>query len=138
MEEAVLGVGNEMKSDDGVGKYIIDSLKKAGTKKLLVYGGTAPENVFHRLRGISSLFIVDAGDFSGTPGEIKATTSIPEDLAVSTHSTSIKAMVTYLKRGLNIGKITVILIQPKSLSFGSRLSREVKDAADRVVRMLLS
>lgn len=136
MKEAVLLLGNELKSDDSVGKYITDRLRKKNTKKLLVYGGIAPENSFHKLRGVSALYIVDSGEFGGRPGEIRIFKGFPENLAISTHTTNMAKIVRYLKMSLGIKKIRIILIQPKTLSFGSSLSPEVSEAADRVVDLL--
>lgn len=136
MKEAVLALGNELKSDDSVGKYIMDRLRKKNIKKLLVYGGMVPENSFHKLRGISILSIVDSGEFGGNPGEIRMFEGFPENLAISTHTTNMAKIVKYLRASLGIKKIRIILIQPKTLSFGSSPSPEVRKAADRVVKLL--
>jgi hydrogenase 3 maturation protease len=137
MKKAILGLGEELKADDGVGKYVIDKLKKRKIKHLLLYSNV-PENAFTALRkkGIGELTIVDAADFSGKPGEIRIVSDFKETVRLSTHSTSISKMVDYIKKSIGIKHITIILIQAKSLEFGKEMSPEVKQAGDMVIDLL--
>ncbi len=137
MRKAILGLGEELKADDGVGKYIVDELKKRKIKHLLLYSNV-PENAFTALRKkeIEELTIVDAADFSGKPGEIRIMSDFKETVRLSTHSTSISKMVDYIKKSIGIKHVTIVLIQAKSLEFGEEMSLEVKAAGDMVVDLL--
>ena len=137
MKKAILGLGEELKADDGVGKYIVDELKKRKTKHLLLYS-SVPENAFTTLRKreIGELTIVDAADFSGKPGEIRIVSDFKETVRLSTHSTSISKMVDYIKKSIGIKHVTIVLIQAKSLEFGEKMSSEVKQAGDMVIDLL--
>lgn len=138
--EAVLALGNELKSDDAVGKYVVDKLKKK-TDKLLVYGGIAPENCLFRFKGksVSRLYIVDAADFNSDPGDIKILEggqSLQKARIAFTHSTNLKFLIKVLQEMIGVQEVFIILIQVKRLGFGRRLSAEVKAAADQIVRFL--
>ena len=137
MKKAILGLGEELKADDGVGKYVIGGLKKRKTKHLLLYFNV-PENAFTTLRKkeIGELTIVDAADFSGRPGEIRIVSDFKETIRLSTHSTSVSKMVDYIKKSIGIKHVTIILIQAKSLEFGEKMSQEVKQAGDMVIDLL--
>jgi hydrogenase 3 maturation protease len=137
MKKAILGLGEELKADDGVGKYVIDKLKKRKSKHLLLYS-SVPENAFTKLRNkdIGELTIVDAADFSGRPGEIRIVSDFKETIRLSTHSTSVSKMVDYIKKSIGIKHVTIILIQAKSLEFGEEMSPEVKQAGDMVIDLL--
>jgi len=137
MTKAILGLGEESKADDGVGKYIIDELRKKKSKHLLVYSAV-PENAFTKLRGkgIKSLTIIDAADFAGKPGQIKIVSSFKEKTQLSTHSTSLTKLVKYINQSIGIKEVSLILIQPKSLEFGEKMSREVKSAGEIVINLL--
>ncbi len=137
MRKAILGLGEEQKADDGVGKYVIDELKKRKTKHPLLYF-SVPENAFTTLRKkrIGELTIVDAADFSGRPGEIRILSDFKETIRLSTHSTSISKMVDYIKKSIGIKHVTTILIQAKSLEFGEKMSSEVKQAGNMVIDLL--
>jgi hydrogenase maturation protease len=138
MGKAILGLGQELKADDGVGRYVINGLKRNKSKHTLIYSDV-PENAFTKLRKtkISSLTIVDAADFSGKPGEIKITSAMKEKSQLSTHSTSITKLLRYINQSIGITDITLVLIQAKSLEFGKEMSDEVKAAGDTVVKLLL-
>jgi hydrogenase 3 maturation protease len=137
MRKAILGLGEELKADDGVGKYVIDELQKRKSKHLLLYF-SVPENAFAVLRRnkVKELTIVDAADFSGKPGEIKVLDSVKEKARLSTHSTSLSKVADYIKKSIGVKEITIILIQAKSLEFGAEMSPEVKQAGDMVVELL--
>ena len=138
MKKAILGLGEELKADDGVGKYIVDELKKRKSKHLILYS-SVPENAFTKLRnkGIGELTIIDAADFSGRPGEIRIVSDFKETIRLSTHSTSISKMVDYMKKSIGIKHVTIVLIQAKSLEFGEKMSPEIKQAGDMVIDLLL-
>ena len=137
MKRAILGLGEETKADDGVGNYVIDELKKRKSKHILLYSNV-PENAFTKLRGkgINSLTIIDAADFSGRPGQIKIMSGFKEKTQLSTHSTSLTKLVKYINQSVGIKDISLILIQPKSLEFGEKMSHEVKTAGDMIVDLL--
>ncbi len=132
---AVLGLGEELKADDGIGKYVIDRLREKKSKNLLIHS-PVPENAFTRLRGVDSLTIVDAADFSGRSGEIRIVKELKEKERLSTHSTSLSNLVKYIKKTKGIKDITLILIQAKSLEFGGEMSEEVKAAGEKIVSLL--
>lgn len=134
--KAVLGLGEELKADDGVGKYVIDRLEAKGSKHVLIYS-PVPENAFTRLRkGIDALTIVDAADFSGRPGELRIVKEFKERDRLSTHSTSLSNIVKYIRDSIGIKDITLVLIQAKSLEFGEEMSPEVKEAGNKIVDLL--
>jgi len=137
MTKAILGLGEETKADDGVGKYIIDELRKKKSKHLLVYSAV-PENAFTKLRGkgIKSITIIDAADFAGKPGQIKIMSEFREKTQLSTHSTSLTKLVKYINQSIGIKHVTIVLIQAKSLEFGEEMSPEVKQAGDMVIDLL--
>jgi hydrogenase 3 maturation protease len=137
MKTAVLGLGEEIKGDDGIGKYVIDRLRKKKISYLLVYS-SVPENAFVKLRGkqIDKLIIVDAADFSGRPGEFRIIKNFSEQKRLSTHSTSISNIMKYIKKSIGIADIELIAIQVKSIGFGSRMSKEVRKAGDTIVGLL--
>lgn len=133
--KGVLALGNSLKSDDGVGAYIFEKLRGKGL--FAIFGGDAPENVLHRLegRGIDRLWIVDAADFGGEPGEIRILDDLPQDVSLSTHATNLATLVRYIKKEYGVTS-RFILIQAKSLDFGGELCKEVMAAADKVVTFL--
>jgi hydrogenase 3 maturation protease len=67
----ILGIGNSMKQDDGVGPTVISKLKikneKLKMNVKLLDGGMAPENYTGKIKQLKpdTLIIIDAVDFCG-------------------------------------------------------------------------
>ena len=133
---AIVGIGNRMRGDDGVGPALIDSLKNVLPEERfsLFDCGETPENWIIPIVNAKPkiVFIVDSVDFGATPGSIKIFE--PTELGpsgISTHSMSLDIFVNYLKEELGV-TIFLIGIQPKSLRLGDRISNPVSKAIDKL------
>lgn len=127
----VLGVGNEMKGDDALGRYVIDRLK---TKNKL-FCGEMPENFIGKIKefGPDAALIVDAVDFGGRPGEIVfADIKEFEASSLSTHSLSFALM----SRMISGTDMFVVGVQPQSLEFGQSMSTKATKSAKSIVGAL--
>lgn len=134
---AVIGIGNEMKGDDGVGINVAERLKKDKKCEILI-GGTTPENLTGTIKKIkpSHILIIDAADMGLKPGEMKVLD--PGNISgvgFSTHSFSISTFSDYLKRETG-AKTAILGIQPKSIELGGGISDEVARSADAALVML--
>jgi hydrogenase 3 maturation protease len=129
----VVGVGNEMRGDDGAGVALARKLKKI--KKLTaIEGGVAPENITIKIKRLkpSHLIFVDAADFGGKPGEvIVADPSAIIGKTVSTHTLPLSLMAEYLKHETG-ARILVLGIQPEHAIFGCEMSQPVKKAVEKL------
>jgi len=137
MVTVILGVGNEIKSDDGVGSYIVNKLKNQNSNLKrgfqIFNAGTTPENFSGEIKRLKpdKLIIIDAADFRGFPGESREIE--PEQIKLISFSTHID----YLKADLPNMAVQVIGIQPKILGFGEKLSPEVQATADKICQTIL-
>ncbi|OGC29415.1 hydrogenase maturation peptidase HycI [candidate division WOR-1 bacterium RIFOXYB2_FULL_48_7] len=144
MVTVILGVGNEIKSDDGVGSYIVNKLKNQNSNLKrgfqIFNAGTTPENFSGEIKRLKpdKLIIIDAADFRGFPGESREIE--PEQIKLisfSTHNFTLKVFIDYLKADLPNMAVQVIGIQPKILGFGEKLSPEVQATADKICQTIL-
>ncbi|MGB9613847.1 MAG: hydrogenase maturation protease, partial [Candidatus Margulisiibacteriota bacterium] len=106
----------------------------------LIDGGTAPENHTREIKRIrpDTLIVVDAIDFGGQPGEIKAFGI--EDIGThsfSTHNISLKTLVDFLRIDLPDLNVIIIGIQPKQTGLGEELSPEVEKAVKELCMSLV-
>lgn len=141
---AILGVGSDLRADDAAGELVLEKLKalpgvaSAKPEVRLFFGETAPENLTGEIRKFnpSHIIIIDSADMGQKPGSVEL---IPLEniggISFSTHRIPTKVMVDYL---LNLLKcdVTMIGIQPKSVSFGEAVSEEVKHSADQIAALL--
>ena len=141
----VLGVGNAMKGDDGVGPHVAALLSaqpvvvdfaRASTLQSIDCG-TTPENytaVVRRLRP-DLLVIVDAAEMGLQAGECRI---IPPDragaLGLSTHSMPLSLFVSYVRDLAS--SIVLVGVQPRSMAFGEGLSAEAAAACKLLVEVL--
>jgi len=127
----VLGVGNDMKGDDALGRYVIDRLK---TKNKL-FCGEMPENFISRIKSLKpdAVLIVDAVDFQGKPGEIAFTDAKRlKSASTTTHSLSFSLMSKLLPDT----DMFLIGVQPLSLGFGKLMSLKAKEGAENIIATL--
>ena len=125
----ILGVGNELRGDDGVGVYIAKKLKG----KNVINAGVAPENFVGKIKKMKPdrVVIFDALDFGGKPGEVKVVDARKtEGLKISTHSLPLSFFCGLFGKT----EIYVVGIQPRNREFGGRIDREVKRSADDLIK----
>ena len=111
-----MGIGNELKYDDGVGPFIISKLNNIDLNEniLLINAQTVPENFTGKIRmeNPSHIIIIDACLMGLTPGDYKIVNSEEfTNIGISTHSMSL----SYFVKFLNQDKVLFLGIEPQSL-----------------------
>ncbi len=131
----LLGVGNPLARDDGVGVWVAERFHGEGW--LSIPAGQAPENVLGKIARLAPkrLVVVDAVEMGLPPGTIRRIPGLPGRAPWgSTHALPLSALFAELCRG--IGEVVLIGIQPKDLSLGEGLSPEVAAAARELLGIL--
>lgn len=137
----VLGVGNELKSDDGVGPFIIKKLKEENIENknlLFIDGKTVPENFTGKIRKEkpTHLIIVDACLMDLQPGEMQIVNKYEfANIGISTHSMSLSFFVRYLEKDTDFG-IIFVGIEPETMDWGERPTPKVEKAANEFIEIL--
>ncbi len=136
----VLGIGSELRGDDVAGVLAAQHIEKIITRKntppavLVLIGDTAPENLTGEIKKCqpTHLIIIDSAEFGAKPGTIKLL-NLDEIGGTSfcTHSLPLKVLTNYLLQSFKFEPIT-IGIQPKTLAFGAKPSKEIVEAAKRI------
>ncbi len=136
---AILGIGNDLKADDGIGPYIIDQLQGRNPPHVeLINASTVPENFLSHI--IDShphlILLIDAALMQAEAGTIKL---IDKDsiggIAFSSHQLPLTFFLEYLEN--NIATTILILgIQPLTDEFTQPLSKPVQDAANEIITTL--
>lgn len=132
---AIIGVGNYLMGDEGVGIHAIEYLRtfKWPDDVEIIDGGTPGVSLLHLIEGRKLAIVIDCADFGGKPGEVR--TFNPDDLVryeqseASLHATDLlSALELARKTGHYPEKITIVGIQPKKIAMGPALSAECKEA----------
>jgi hydrogenase 3 maturation protease len=139
---AVLGIGNDLKGDDGIGWYVVDRLKKelGKEKNLLLVKTSVPENHVKEINDFAPtmLIIIDSADFKKSPGEIKSIKGYQvKESFVSTHTTPLTLFIRLYQADQPVKKpFFLIGIQRKSNEFGQPMSPPVRKAGDRLAKIM--
>lgn len=130
--KVLLGLGNPLGRDDGVGFYVARALQ--GSEWLAIPTSTL-ENVWGMVEKAQpeKLLIVDAAEMGLPPGSVRR---LPlqkgAEMVGSTHGLPLSFFLPLVRTK----DIVLIGIQPKEYGVGEGLSPEVRAAADFLVRLL--
>ena len=133
MRAVVVGVGNELKADDGIGLSVAKQLQAEGlaSKDVMIVPAEVPENWIQPIAKFRPelLVLVDTADFQGKAGEVRAIRD--EEVSkvfANTHSIPLVLFLEAVKKQSPKSRTVFIGIQPKSLQCGKPMSAEVKKA----------
>jgi len=131
----LMGIGNVLKGDDGIGCYIAKNLEEKNWLSLDC--GTAPENFTSVIRKNKPeiLVIVDAADMDIDGGGFRVVSEEKiENIGISTHNMPLSFLINYLKDSAE--RIIFIGIQPKTVSESEEISDELKKSAEHLIEIL--
>ena len=139
----VVGVGNLLQKDEGVGIHAIQALEKMDLPKdiKLVDGGTEPDLIAYTRAG-DKMIIVDCAKAAGKPGDIYRFK--PEDLAAgkgaltSAHEMGVVENLNLMALTGNKPKDVVIIgIEPAEIDWGMELSATVEQKLPELIKVVL-
>ena len=133
MPVVVLGVGNVLMSDEGVGCRAAELLREHVPPgvRVLSPGAIGPETVSD-VEGATHLLVldcIDAGREPGTVVRLDAAGLAPSAIAMSAHEFGLTDLVMLLgQRGCAPVSVVVMGVQPANVAPGLELSSEVEAA----------
>ncbi len=88
----VLGLGNPLLRDDGIGLHVIAALERLGLPRAggvrICDGGTLGLSLLPEIEGSDGLIVVDAARFGGAPGEVRVFDAEAMDAGIGAASSS--------------------------------------------------
>jgi hydrogenase maturation protease len=142
----VIGCGNLLRGDDGVGPILVRHLWEGGVPPgvRLVDGGTAGMDVSFQMRGARRVVLVDAAATDAEPGTVyrvpgPAVEDLPPLQGLHTHSFRWDHALAFGRWLLGDGypaDVTVYLIEAGGTEPGAELTEPVRSAMDRVLALI--
>jgi len=139
----ILGVGNLLLSDEGVGVHVANELVKMDLppEVSVVEGGTDGFRLLNVITEADRLIVIDAVKGDAEAGsiyrfDIGKVQNCPSGFKTSVHQIGILEVIDL--SGL-IGKTphtTVIGVEPKSLEMGMELTPEIKSKIPRIIELV--
>jgi hydrogenase maturation protease len=134
----VLGLGNPLRGDDGVGSAVIEALRErggCGGQVELIDGGTPGLEIVLLLQGYAHAVVVDAADMGLEPGTWRRFT--PDEVSLSTgaamegtlHDAGLgEALALAEALGVLPAKLVIFGVQPASVGWEPGLTPPVRQA----------
>jgi hydrogenase maturation protease len=141
----VLGLGNLVHTDDGVGVHAVEALRgdvRIPAEVGLLDGGTQGLNLLHHLSGIGRLLVIDAIDAGQPAGTLlrfegKSLRGLPGKASV--HQLGFSDLMIALQLLDDAPDEVIVLgIQPNSTEWGAELSPSVASALPPLVDLVIN
>ena len=140
----IVGIGNLLLSDEGVGVHAVRSLTEqelpAGIE--LLDGGTSGADLVDHLEGRTKVIVIDAASGDGPPGTVyrcKAHELIEQQGGLSLHEFGLAdSLHMAMQLGCAPQDVIVLGVQPASLAPGLELSPEVAKVLPGVLKLALA
>ncbi|MGE0219589.1 hydrogenase maturation protease [Mycolicibacterium sp.] len=142
----VIGCGNLLRGDDGVGPVLVRHLWERGVPAgaKLVDGGTAGMDVAFQMRGARRVVIVDAAATGTAPGTVfrvpgEEFAELPPLQGLHTHSFRWDHAIAFARWALGEDcptDITVFLIEVAGVEMGAELSAPVTAGMEQVIDVI--
>lgn len=133
----LIGAGNELRSDDGVGPFLAKRLVNRLRATVLDAGSALESFLSPVLRETpDTVALIDAVGFDGRKGEVRAFSAADLGTArLGTHGMSPGLFMETLER-MGVARTLLIGIQPGTTAVGQKLSPEVQTAAESLEAVL--
>ncbi len=144
MKISVIGIGNILMSDEGVGVRVAERLRelKNSNENFEVFdGGNMNFQLLEFVEGRDVVIFVDAVDFNGEPGDVKVfrleDVKGPEFFSI--HDLDYTKVIALAKTcGIDVPeKMFVVGIKPKKVSEGLELTPEVQRAVEKAANIVI-
>jgi hydrogenase maturation protease len=145
MSVAVVGLGNLIFSDEGVGVHVVRRLAEAygfPDEVVLIDGGTSAIDLLDQLVEAEHIIFIDAAQTGGPPGSIVALQGARLPVwfreRMSPHQIGLADLLATLSLMDHTPEsVTLIGIEPQSMELGTELTPQIDAAADEALVKVL-
>lgn len=128
-----VGIGNVLKTDDGIGVYISRKIRERDDVTSLTVE-TSIENYIGKINTLDPdiLILIDCVDIKLRPGSSKLLTlNQIQDLTFNTHNISLRRLSEFFNM-----EVFILGIQPEKVEFGENISYLVKTVANKIIKRI--
>jgi len=142
----VLGLGNPLMADEGIGVYLIERLMESAAEYPavdFVDAGTGGLSILHHIEGRHKAIVIDCAFMDEPPGVIRR--FMPEEVQStkvlahqSLHEADLMRIIAMARQlGQVPGQIVIFGIQPERVEPGQVLSQMLVERIDEYISMIL-
>ena len=142
MGKFVLGIGNVLLRDEGIGCHVAHALEEIPLPDVkIIDGGTCPD-VLQFVEDTDKLVIVDAVKGGGTPGQIYRfhleDITLEQKPFLSLHDVGLVDNLMLMQLWHYISEAVIIGVEPKEINWGLELSPELQEKMPQIIDTILS
>jgi len=142
---AIIGLGNTLRRDDGIGIVILESLLKFYKRNDIDYlnFGSASFDLLHQLKAYDTVLLIDGVNAGLKAGELKISQLRDieyklDNFVTSTHEFNLKDIFELSKKLGIKTKIYLAGIQVQDTSFGEGLSQTLKQRKEDILKEIIT
>ena len=141
----VIGIGNNLMTDDGAGVHVIEALRHRQLPEdvLILDGGTLSFTLLEEVEQAGMLIIADAAELHASPGTIRMFRDQEMDVYLgnsvrpSVHEVNLLDVLTAARiRGRMPARYALVGIQPAAIGWGTEPSATVAAAVEQAATMI--
>jgi hydrogenase maturation protease len=146
MGKFVLGIGNVLLRDEGIGCHVAHAMEEIPLPDVKIMdGGTCPD-VLQFLEDADKLVIVDAVKGGGPPGQIYRfhleDITLEQKPFLSLHDVSLvdnlMLMQLWHPDFIGVGEAVIIGVEPREINWGLELSPELQEKMPQIIDTILA
>jgi len=142
MGNLVLGIGNVLLRDEGIGCHVVHALEGISLPDVkIIDGGTCPD-ILQLLGDAGKLVIVDAVKGGGMPGQIYRfhleDITLEEKPFLSLHDLGLVDSLMLMQLWHNVGEAVIIGVEPREIDWGLELSPELQEKIPQIIDAILA
>ena len=140
----VIGIGNLLLMDEGIGVHTINELETHDLPKSIeIYdGGTGGFKLIDLMHGAARVIFIDAVETGKAPGSVtifsaEEVHSLYNKKKYSLHDTDLMEIIKMAEMLGNPPMIEIVGIQPKIINYGTTLSNELAGSMSNIMNTVL-
>ncbi|MGB6874012.1 MAG: HyaD/HybD family hydrogenase maturation endopeptidase [Dehalococcoidia bacterium] len=142
MGKFVLGIGNVLLRDEGIGCHVVHALEGISLPDVkIIDGGTCPD-VVQFLEDADKLIIVDAVKGGGMPGQIYRfhleDITLEQKPFLSLHDVGLVDSLMLMQLWHKTGEAVIIGVEPRDINWGLELSPELREKMPQIIDAILA
>ena len=142
MGRLVVGVGNVLLKDEGIGCHVVHALREVDLSDVEIIDGGTSLDVLQLSEDADKLIVVDAVKGGGMPGQIYRfhieDITLEQKPLLSLHDMSLIDSLKLMQFRHYIDEAVIIGVEPKDIDWGLELSPELQEKIPRVIDAILA
>lgn len=140
----ILGLGNILRKDEGVGVALLEQLKKDERLKEIpgmefIDGGTASYEALSEIKQDDCLIVIDAVKSGGQAGTMRIMKpgDLQEEMMVDVHQSSLQQTFKWLEMQGKLPEVSIMAVEVEDTSWGEGISEQLKKDLPEIISKII-